>query len=80
MSNDMSHGIARGTAYEMQSEAELQLRHQIRDTVRALAASKKSVSTVRDHITNMKKEMFMQSAANGMKGARDARRRIRERS
>ena len=59
MSNDMSHGIARGTAYEMQSEAELQLRHQIRDTVRALAASKKSVSTVRDHITNMKKEMFM---------------------
>ena len=31
--NDMSHGISRATAYDMQSEAEMQLRHQIRDTV-----------------------------------------------
>ncbi len=32
-SNDLSAGIPRGTAFDMQNEAELQLRHQIRDTV-----------------------------------------------
>ena len=78
-SDDLSLGIDRGTAGEMQSEAELQLRHQIRDTVQMLRGDKKTVGAVREQIAELKAEMFNQSAMNGADGARQARMRIRER-
>ena len=63
----------------MQSEAETQLRHQIRDTVQLLRGDRKTVNAVREQIVGLKSDMFSQSAMDGVDGARNARQRIRER-
>ena len=78
-SQDMSKGIARSTAFDMQQEAEQQLRHQIRDAVAILKKDEKSVKAVREHIVGLKRDVFNQSAYNGLEGSMQARKRIRER-
>ena len=75
----MSAGITRATAKDMQNEAEIQLRHQIRDAIALMKDDKKSVDAVRSHVGGLKSEMFSQSGWNGVDCAKRARQRIRER-
>ena len=51
---DLSKGISRGVAYDMQSEAEAQLRHQIRDAISILKTDQRSVNTVRQNMVTLK--------------------------
>ena len=69
----MSAGITRATAKDMQNEAEIQLRHQIRDAIALMKDDKKSVDAVRSHVGGLKSEMFSQSGWNGVDCAKRAR-------
>ena len=70
---DLSGGISRGVAHDMQMDAELQLRNRIRQTIASVKHDQKAVTDIKASLFGLKKEKLVQSAKNGMSGAVAAR-------